>query len=549
MGAKGGLQMKTKKRWIIWIIIIEILIAISLWTNIKYNEKYDKRFYDTAVINSESYEKLMNDEEYIIIKNNIQYLKYVKKLNSVGRYTDTRFAFSDEEFYSGHSVIITNLKLMPSWIDLISVDLKDKEAEINIKYTSKYSPDKISELETIYFIPIESKTIETVSINVSTLEIYNQVSNVCKIASILLSLIMIICAIVKKEVKNIVSSFSLLIIILFTSILYIAINVGQAIFECSILKGIIPSLCNIIILTILIRNCKNKNIEDEEKMTSEIIKLLLIFLFIEVTEIMLIFAYEINIIIGFVFIAFLISIMIIFSVINQKYDKIENESIRNDYKNKLNKKMQILRWLVIISVIVSIVVLYTMATQPMDSVDKPVIYLYPEQETEVEVKVTYPEKLTCTYPKYEESWKVLATPSGDLTDLETGRSLYCLYYEAEETIETSKDEGFIVKREDTISFLEEKLEILGLTERESNEFIIYWLPKLEASPYNFIRFQTIEEINENMPLEITPTPDTVIRVMMEYKALDEYKEIKEQYLTTPIREGFTVVEWGGTEIK
>ena len=149
----------------------------------------------------------------------------------------------------------------------------------------------------------------------------------------------------------------------------------------------------------------------------------------------------------------------------------------------------------------------------------------------------------------KKSWKVLAEPTGDLTDLETGRSLYCLYYEAEETIETSKDEGFIVKRDDTISFLEEKLEILGLTERASNEFIIYWLPKLEASPYNFIRFQTIEEINENMPLEINPTPDTVIRVMMEYEPLTKFKEVKEQVLITPLREGFTVVEWGGTEIK
>ena len=180
---------------------------------------------------------------------------------------------------------------------------------------------------------------------------------------------------------------------------------------------------------------------------------------------------------------------------------------------------------------------------------KPVVYLYPEEKTEVEVKATYPEKFTCTYPIYKESWKVLAKPTGDLIDLETGRSLYCLYYEGLNTIETSKDEGFVVKREDTIAFLEEKLEILGLTEREANEFIIYWLPKLEENEYNFIRFQTIEEINENMPLEITPTPDTVIRVMMEYEPLTGFKEVKEQILTTPTREGFTVVEWGGTEIK
>lgn len=100
-----------------------------------------------------------------------------------------------------------------------------------------------------------------------------------------------------------------------------------------------------------------------------------------------------------------------------------------------------------------------------------------------------------------------------------------------------------------LSYIKYKLEILGLTEREANEFIIYWLPKLEVNKYNFIRFQTIEEINENMPLEITPTPDTVIRFMMEYKPLTEYIEVQEQTLTTSVREGFTVVEWGGTELK
>ena len=41
---------------------------------------------------------------------------------------------------------------------------------------------------------------------------------------------------------------------------------------------------------------------------------------------------------------------------------------------------------------------------------------------------------------------------------------------------------------------EEKLAILGLNEREAEEFIIYWLPKLESNKYNYIRFATEEEI-------------------------------------------------------
>ena len=183
------------------------------------------------------------------------------------------------------------------------------------------------------------------------------------------------------------------------------------------------------------------------------------------------------------------------------------------------------------------------------TIDKPIIYLYPEQETEVTVKVGNPQNLTHTYPKYQNEWKVLAKPNGDLKDIKTGRNLYALYWEGINTVKPNMNEGFIVKGEDTIKFLEEKLEVLGLNEREAEEFIVYWLPKLESNKYNFIRFQTEEEINNNMPLEITPKPDTIIRIVMEFKGIENPIQIQEQKLSTPGREGPTVVEWGGTEIK
>lgn len=93
------------------------------------------------------------------------------------------------------------------------------------------------------------------------------------------------------------------------------------------------------------------------------------------------------------------------------------------------------------------------------------------------------------------------------------------------------------------------MQILGLNEREIEEFIIYWLPILQKNEYNYIRFASSEETNKNMPLNVEPNPDTTIRVLMTYKGLKEPIDIKEQKLVTPNREGFTVVEWGGTEIK
>lgn len=183
------------------------------------------------------------------------------------------------------------------------------------------------------------------------------------------------------------------------------------------------------------------------------------------------------------------------------------------------------------------------------SIHKPIIYLYPQEKTEISVKLGKLEKITCSYPKYEDEWKVVAEPDGTLIDIKTQRELYALYWEGKDMKQPKMTDGFVIKGEDTIKFLEEKLEILGLNEREAEEFIIYWLPKMQNNKYNYIRFATIKEINEYMPLEFSVQPDSIIRVLMQYKSIDEYIEIQEQQLTTPKREGFVVVEWGGSEIK
>ena len=183
-----------------------------------------------------------------------------------------------------------------------------------------------------------------------------------------------------------------------------------------------------------------------------------------------------------------------------------------------------------------------------NNIDKPVIYLYPKETEEITVKLGHPEKITCSYPKYKDEWSVIANPDGTLKDIKTGKNLYSLYWEGVGTTKINKNKGFIVKGEESSKFLEEKLAILGLTERESEEFIIYWLPKLEANKYNYIRFANMEEINEYMPLEVSINPDSLIRISMQFKGLDEPIQVEEQILETPERNGFVVVEWGGSEI-
>ena len=170
---------------------------------------------------------------------------------------------------------------------------------------------------------------------------------------------------------------------------------------------------------------------------------------------------------------------------------------------------------------------------------KPVIYLYPEEETEVTVRLDYDGTLTCAYPAYEDGWTVTAAPDGTLRD-EAGQTYSYLYWEG-------VSRGFCVPGADTAAFLEDTLSRLGLTRREANEFIVYWLPRMEANPYNLIAFQA-EDYTNHARLTVTPEPDSLLRVFMAWKPLEAPADLPAQELPAFKRTGFTVVEWGGAEL-
>ena len=178
-------------------------------------------------------------------------------------------------------------------------------------------------------------------------------------------------------------------------------------------------------------------------------------------------------------------------------------------------------------------------------IEKPIIYLYPEKTQEIAVQLDYDGEFTYTYPKYNNGWKVTAKPDGTLFDAEN-KEYYALYWEGKPNNGFKINQGFVVPGEQTIDFLENTLSKLGLNRKEANEFIIYWLPKMENNPYNLIHFSTTQ-YEEMARLNITPTPETLIRVMMVFKPLDNPIKIKKQNLNymSKKRKGFTVVEWGG----
>jgi len=180
------------------------------------------------------------------------------------------------------------------------------------------------------------------------------------------------------------------------------------------------------------------------------------------------------------------------------------------------------------------------------AMEKPVLYLYPEETTSVTVTFEKPEILTTVYPAYNNGWNVTASPDGTLTD-SRGRSYYSLYWEERyDNSDFEFTDGFCVKGEDSAAFLEDALAKLGLTEREANEFIIYWLPKMEQNEYSLIRFELTEDRDAANGLNIYPKPDSILRMAMHIKAADSPVDIPEQKLPAFERHGFVAVEWGGS---
>ena len=204
-------------------------------------------------------------------------------------------------------------------------------------------------------------------------------------------------------------------------------------------------------------------------------------------------------------------------------------------------------WTLLLSVLVLLTLCACGPREEMVAEEKPVIYLYPETETRVTVKLDLPGELTCAYPAYDGGWTVTAAPDGTLTD-EHGQTYNYLYWEGEVANGFDFSKGFCVAGSDTAAFLEDALDRLGLTRREANEFLVYWLPRMQDNPYNLIAFQQ-EAYTESAKLTVSPQPDSVLRVFMAWKPLARPVDVPAQTLPGFERRGFTLVEWGGAEVR
>lgn len=182
--------------------------------------------------------------------------------------------------------------------------------------------------------------------------------------------------------------------------------------------------------------------------------------------------------------------------------------------------------------------------------DKPVIYLYPEKEQEINVELDVRGNISFSYPVYKNNWLVTAKPNGEISH--KNKTYDYLFWEGIHTnLMSAKDfeTGFVIEGNKTIEFLENSLIKMGLNASEKNDFITYWGPKMVGNNYNFIHFKFNEDYGKDVAgIKVTPKPDKMLRMFMVFTPLKEFKVVQEQEINTFKREGFTVIEWGGSKI-
>lgn len=182
-------------------------------------------------------------------------------------------------------------------------------------------------------------------------------------------------------------------------------------------------------------------------------------------------------------------------------------------------------------------------------IGKPVIYLYPDYPMAVDVKVVTIGEIIESIPHYpQEGWLgIMANPNG--TFLYKGKAYRELYYESNVKDINPPETGIIIDKRDLIPTLSGVVLKLGLNTYERNEFLDYWIPRLNKldAPYILFSVLSMKEKQRVDSVYIDPKPDTMIEFIAYFKPLSEKMQIKPlRFPAYPQKRlGFTAVEWGG----
>ncbi len=174
---------------------------------------------------------------------------------------------------------------------------------------------------------------------------------------------------------------------------------------------------------------------------------------------------------------------------------------------------------------------------------KPNIYIYPEEEINLNVTLEFPKggKVVVSIPEYGNGWDISVDKQGKIND-----EFDYLFYESSQPDVWQLEEGWVITRAYLYDFFVENMSEFGFVGREIQDFTDYWIPRLTASEFYAIYPQDKQIIDRVIELNTSKEPDNILRLFYVIQETDEQTNtnLTEPKIEPFKREGFFITEWG-----
>jgi hypothetical protein len=182
----------------------------------------------------------------------------------------------------------------------------------------------------------------------------------------------------------------------------------------------------------------------------------------------------------------------------------------------------------------------------------PAIWLYPERELDVEIKLSFSGRgfMTTSAPAYNDRWRIHVDPTQPFNKYS---STYVddpwvphLDYDGfrEGTFQTSA--GWCIEQQSLFAWQRSQLKEIGFLDSEIDEANIDYarmlLNRRYPEPYFAIYPQVTSIVEASVALEITPRADTTYRLWLYFVPVEKRLELRTPEVPRIERKGFTLIE-------
>ena len=175
-------------------------------------------------------------------------------------------------------------------------------------------------------------------------------------------------------------------------------------------------------------------------------------------------------------------------------------------------------------------------------VKKPNIYIYSKNNIQLTVNLDFPlgGKIITSIPEYGTGWNVFVDTTGMIDN-----KYSFLFYESIQPDIWQKNYGWITKKSELESFFRKNMADFGFRGKEIDDFIDYWIPRLNNYSFYSIYPQTERLIDLVIKLNFSEEPDNLLRLFYVIKGHNQLQDkLIEPTIDNFKREGCYITEWG-----